>query len=401
MKKKTLKILIRGICCTLTAIMIFSLGVNAFADSFDIVSIGDNLTAEQIETMYKEFGVDKQSVQEIRVNNKEEREALLGFVPEQQIGDKTISCAYVKMREEGAGLSVEVSNLTWVSESMLKNTLITAGINDADVKAGAPFKVSGTGALTGVMKAFETKTETKIPEDKKEAANQELITTGDLGEKIGKDEASLIMNEIKTEVIKDKPKNDIQIGSIVNNIVNNYNINLDEKDKQKIISTMSKINDIGYDYKSLKNTLSDTSNSFKSKLEDAGTKLEESGIISKCVNKIKQFCSWVARECKSFYIWCKGAFTDIEDATIENNGVQYDKNGNIKTEGNIFIEDETRTPEQIKEDLKNEETPTKQDDINNPSTQSIDEDKSTTDNNVKQPNEVNESLIDKASNTGK
>ena len=118
---------------------------------------------------------------------------------------------------------------------------------------------------------------------------------------------------------------------------------------------MSKINNLGYEYKELESTLKETTDSFKTRLEEIGSSLEESGIIDKCINKLKQFGSWISREFKSLVIWCKSAFSDVEDETINSNGVQYDQNGNIKTDGNIFIEDETRTPEEIKEDSKIEE----------------------------------------------
>ena len=35
---------------------------------------------------------------------------------------------------------------------MLANALLTSGVNNADVKADAPFKVTGTAALAGIFK---------------------------------------------------------------------------------------------------------------------------------------------------------------------------------------------------------------------------------------------------------
>ena len=47
-------------------------------------------------------------------------------------------------------------NINWVTDAMYTNALITAGVKDAEIQITAPFKVSGTAALTGLMKAYET-----------------------------------------------------------------------------------------------------------------------------------------------------------------------------------------------------------------------------------------------------
>ncbi len=90
---------------------------------------------------------------------------------------------------------------------MIRNALITAGVENANVKVGAPFNVSGTAALTGILKGFESsKGGKKIDEEKKKVANEEMVVTGNLGEKIGQDEAANLINEVKKEVVKEKPK---------------------------------------------------------------------------------------------------------------------------------------------------------------------------------------------------
>ena len=61
------------------------------------------------------------------------------------------------------------------------------------------------------MKAFEDATGETLDEDKKELASEELIITGDLGEDIGADKATGIVNDIKTEIIKNNTSDTIQI----------------------------------------------------------------------------------------------------------------------------------------------------------------------------------------------
>ena len=81
---------------------------------------------------------------------------------------------------------------------MVATTLSTAGLTGANCVIAAVFPVSGTGALTGVMKAFENATGKNLDEDKKELASEELITTGDLGDDIGQDKATGIINDVRS-----------------------------------------------------------------------------------------------------------------------------------------------------------------------------------------------------------
>ena len=67
-----------------------------FADASKVVSIGNDLTAEQKKTMMKYFGISgDKSVQQITVTNKDEVSHLSGYIPLEQIGTRTVSCAYI------------------------------------------------------------------------------------------------------------------------------------------------------------------------------------------------------------------------------------------------------------------------------------------------------------------
>ena len=116
------------------------------------------------------FGVKENEVVILEVNNQEERKYLEGVATEAQLGTRTYSCAYVQPTSKGNGLNVKTVNLTYVTSSMIASTLTTCGITDANVIAMTPLSggVSGTGALTGIMKAFEDATGKPLDEEKKE-----------------------------------------------------------------------------------------------------------------------------------------------------------------------------------------------------------------------------------------
>lgn len=250
-----------------------SLGL-VFADGARVVTLGADLTENQRNTMLKYFGVNEDEVVVLEVNNQEERKYLQGVASEAQLGKKTFSCAYVEPTKSGSGINVKTANITWVTPSMVATTLSTAGLTDADVVIAANFPVSGTGALTGIMKAFEDATGEPLDEDKKELASEELITTGDLGEDIGQDKATGIVNDVKTEIIKNNTKDTVQIAETINNVVNNYNVTLSDEQMDKLESLMAKISEQDYNYSEMKNALNSVSDVVDENLSAIGESVD-------------------------------------------------------------------------------------------------------------------------------
>ena len=194
------------------------------------------------------------------------------------------SSAYVKLLEDNSGINVKATNLTEVTESMLMNALITSGITAADVKVSSPFKVTGTSALSGILAGVEEVGGFEISLKQKEAAQKEIETTVKVGDEIGSEEASTIINDIKTEVIKEQPKTEEEIKKIVENITNQYNVNISINAKDSIVNLMSDVNDLGLDYSELKSSLKEASNKLSNNLKELGSKLKEEGFFEKIKN---------------------------------------------------------------------------------------------------------------------
>ena len=191
------------------------------------------------------------------------------------------SSAYVKLLDDNSGINVKATNLTEVTESMLMNALITSGITAADVKVSSPFKVTGTSALSGILAGVEEVGGFEISLKQKETAQKEIETTVEVGDEIGSEEASTIINDIKTEVIKEKPKTEEEIKKIVENITNQYNVNISINAKDSIVNLMSDVNDLGLDYSKLKSSLKEASNKLSNNLKKLGIKLKEEGFFEK------------------------------------------------------------------------------------------------------------------------
>lgn len=273
LKKKISALLICGV-------IILGNVSTAYADGANVVTLGTNLSTEQKQIVLDYFGVKENEVVILEVNNQEERKYLEGVATEAQLGTRTYSCAYVQPTSKGNGLNVKTVNLTYVTSSMIASTLTTCGITDANVIAMTPLSggVSGTGALTGIMKAFEDATGEPLDEEKKEIASEELVITGDLGEDIGQDKATGVINDIKTEIIKNNTQDTIQIADTINNVTNNYNITLTPEQQQQLESLMAKVAAQDYDYKEMKDALNSVKDVVNQKLDEMGEKVS-TGVI--------------------------------------------------------------------------------------------------------------------------
>lgn len=245
------------------------------ADSSKVVTLGANLTAEQKTSMYQYFGTTADKVDTIEVTNADERKYMEGIASEAQIGTRTYSCAYVEPTTSG-GIQVKVGNLTFVTSSMIASTLMTSGVENCNVVAASPIEVSGTGALTGIMMAYEKASGTTLNEEQKAAATEELVTTGELADSIGQKEATDLMNEVKQEVIKEGLTDEDDIKEAIDDAAKTYNITLTEDQMSKINSLMQNISQYDYDVKALQKTL-----------ENLEGKASESGFFSNLWSSIK------------------------------------------------------------------------------------------------------------------
>ena len=252
-----------------------SLPMVAKADSSKVVTLGANLSEEQKASMYKYFGTTADKVDTIEVTNTDERKYMEGIASEAQIGTRTYSCSYVEPTTSG-GIQVKVGTLTFVTSSMIASTLLTSGVENCNVVAASPIEVSGTGALTGIMMAYEKASGTTLSEEQKAAATEELVTTGELADTIGNKEATDLMNEVKQEVIKEGLTDEGAINDAIDNAAKTYNITLTEEQMAKINSLMQNIAQYDYDVKSLQQTL-----------ENLEGKASESGFFSNLWNSVK------------------------------------------------------------------------------------------------------------------
>lgn len=228
--------------------------VPVMADGMNVVTLGADLTQDQKNTMLKYFKVNSDSVQIINVTNQDEREHLSAYVPVEQIGTRTVSCAYVKPTTSG-GIKVRTANLNWVTCNMIATSLSTSGVKNCEVVAACPFQVSGTGALTGIQMAYETASGEQLDPTKKQIATEEMVVTGNLAEDIGQNSATAVINQAKTQIIADGIQDADQIYNIVVNIADQNGVALSDDQLQTIVSLLQEIAQQDYDYSDMEETL--------------------------------------------------------------------------------------------------------------------------------------------------
>lgn len=264
----------------------FILGSFVYADSDTVVTLGKNLDDAQRKQILEIFKVDENEVTIIEVNNQEERKYLEGVASEEQLGKITMSSAYVELLDKGSGIEVETHNISWVTKEMYANALVTAGVTNAKVIAAAPFPVSGTGALTGILKAFEQATGETISEEQKKVASEEVIRVGELGEEVGKDKASELIKEVKEKIIEKGVKDPEEIKKIIIEIAAKLDITLKTEQIEKIGGLMEKISNLDLNTETIKEQLKDIGK----KLDDTIKNNEEvRGWLQKILDSIKNF----------------------------------------------------------------------------------------------------------------
>jgi uncharacterized protein YpuA (DUF1002 family) len=288
----------------LTAMIAFSTfgPAQAFADSAPgdvIVTLGANLTADQRQAMLNEMGVNGSQVQTVTVTNSEEHKYLDKYLSPSQIGTRAISSSKITLGKQGSGLTARTHHITYVTKDMYINALATAGVKDADVYVTAPFPVSGTAALTGIIKAYEAKTGTVIPEAKKQVANEEVVTTAELGNQkgVGKDKAAQLVTTIKDNLAKNTPQSRADVETVVRNSVQQVGVQLSDADIQKLIDLFDKMRTLNINW----NQVGSQMQQVKDKLAQLTNSTQTGGFLNQVFTAIGDFFSSIFHAIASLF----------------------------------------------------------------------------------------------------
>lgn len=249
-----------AVCFVLTACVVLGQSLTVFADAESqdetIVTLGADLSGSDRATVLQLLDLSEEDLESctvLEITNQDEHDYLDDYLSSSVIGKRALSSIKLEKANEGDGIAVTTRNINYCTESMYVNALATAGIEDANVTVAGPFEISGTAALVGVMKAYEELTGEEISEEVKDAATDELVTTGEISDSIDDSEkASELIGYIKNQVVSQGVTSESDIQDIVEQAAEEMDINLSNEDVDKIVASMKKISKLDLDVDTLK-----------------------------------------------------------------------------------------------------------------------------------------------------
>lgn len=213
--------------------------------------LGENLKEKDKKEVLKLLGVDEDEIDEyniLTVSNEEEHYYLDEYVEKSKIGTKALSSIVIRAAEKGDGLNFNIYNIDYCTVGMYKNVCTTVGIKDADITIAGPFKISGTAALIGIIKAYEEMTGENVSDALADAAMNELIVTGDLEGSIDGEPETVeaFMADLKAQMQNLKSEKDIR--TAIKETASKYNLSLSETDIENIYYLLNKLKDLNLDW---------------------------------------------------------------------------------------------------------------------------------------------------------
>lgn len=181
----------------------------------------------------------------VKVINADEVNKISSSISKKVYSSSQIFSSALVDLTNGDDLDVEVdkSKITTINEDMYESALESAGITKGHVVVTSPVSSTGESALAGVMGCYEEATGVEVPENVKEAANEEIITEKEIVENsnVTPETLSEVVDEVKEEAEEKNLTNPEQIVPIINNTVINNNLNLTPEDVDKLANTVSDI----------------------------------------------------------------------------------------------------------------------------------------------------------------
>ena len=241
-----------------------------YADQIDApyLALGADLSESEKSTVLNLLGVDASQLDQymiVTVTNADEHAYLDAYLDASVIGSRALSSVVVEKKEEGAGIKVKTSNISYCTTGMYQNALATAGLENAEVRVAGPFNISGTAALVGAMKAYGEMTGETINPENADAATEELVITSELGESLGEQEqAEALIGAVKDIIVAEEVEEPEKIEAVIDDTAKKMNIQLSEEDKAKIAGLMEKIGSLDLNVDALKEQAKD----LYQKLED-------------------------------------------------------------------------------------------------------------------------------------
>lgn len=224
--------------------------VRADAAGSAVLALGADLSASQRATVLSEMGIteaEAAAYETIYITNDMEHQYLDESLGASVVGTHSLSSVLLIPQESGAGLSVETHNVNFCTIAMYRNALLTAGVQDAKVIVAAPSSISGTAALVGALKAYETYSGETVSEDAFSVATDELVLTGELMDELDSEQISDLIAYLKQQIAERGLDDPDKLSEAVHQASDEMDLKLTDEQVSQIVDLLLKLNKLDID----------------------------------------------------------------------------------------------------------------------------------------------------------
>ena len=224
--------------------------VRADAEGSAVLALGADLSASQRATVLSEMGIteaEAAAYETIYITNDMEHQYLDESLGASVVGTHALSSVLLIPQESGAGLSVETHNVNFCTIAMYRNALLTAGVQDAKVIVAAPSSISGTAALVGALKAYETYSGETVSEDAFSVATDELVLTGELMDELDSEQISDLIAYLKQQIAERGLDDPDKLSEVVRQASDEMDLKLTDEQVSQIVDLLLKLNKLDID----------------------------------------------------------------------------------------------------------------------------------------------------------
>lgn len=224
--------------------------VRADAAGSAVLALGADLSASQRATVLSEMGIteaEAAAYETIYITNDMEHQYLDESLGASVVGTHALSSVLLIPQESGAGLSVETHNVNFCTIAMYRNALLTAGVQDAKVIVAAPSSISGTAALVGALKAYDTYSGETVSEDAFSVATDELVLTGELMDELDSEQISDLIAYLKQQIAERGLDDPDKLSEVVRQASDEMDLKLTDEQVSQIVDLLLKLNKLDID----------------------------------------------------------------------------------------------------------------------------------------------------------
>ena len=224
--------------------------IQAQAAGTGVLALGADLSADQRATVLSEMGIteaEAASYETVTITNDMEHQYLDESLGSSVVGSHSLSSVLLIPQESGAGLTVETHNINYCTIAMYRNALLTAGVQDAKVIVAAPMPISGTAALIGAVKAYETYSGTTVSDEAINAATDELVLTGELSDELDSEQISDLIAYLKQQIAEKGLDDPGKLTELVNEASDKMDLKLTDEQVSRIVDLLLKLDNLDID----------------------------------------------------------------------------------------------------------------------------------------------------------